>query len=238
MSKARKRRREARRAAAADAAAATSAADAAGPPPARRRRRPPSSGVRDFDAAIAAPASVGGDEEGAGGADGVSARLFDLANSAAVRFRVNHTEVTVQQDARVEGTGGVVWETSYALALHLAPDVRPGTAVLELGAGCGLCGIALAAVGARVVVTEQDSALAALARNRGPYDMVLRIGGGLALGICHLQADHPRTAHARPPARPPYMLGTDVVFARRLVDPLLRTIAELCTAAEPATVAW
>eukprot|EP01062_Namystynia_karyoxenos_P048011 TRINITY_DN36431_c0_g1_i2.p2 TRINITY_DN36431_c0_g1~~TRINITY_DN36431_c0_g1_i2.p2 ORF type:complete len:280 (+),score=53.07 TRINITY_DN36431_c0_g1_i2:60-842(+) len=120
-------------------------------------------GVRDFDQAM----------EGAGCGDsdddlGVAGRLFELANSSAVRFSVGGQSVTVVQQPSVEGTGGVIWETSYALAIQLAPLLQqaPGALrVLEVGAGCGLCGIALARLGADVVVTEQESAMGNLGEN-------------------------------------------------------------------------
>lgn len=71
------------------------------------------------------------------------------------------------------GEGGCVWGAAMLLAAHLctaaaaaasgdaaapvvvsAPDVR-GRTVLELGAGCGLCGVVAAALGARRVVLSE-----------------------------------------------------------------------------------
>eukprot|EP01062_Namystynia_karyoxenos_P048010 TRINITY_DN36431_c0_g1_i1.p1 TRINITY_DN36431_c0_g1~~TRINITY_DN36431_c0_g1_i1.p1 ORF type:complete len:361 (+),score=111.17 TRINITY_DN36431_c0_g1_i1:60-1085(+) len=183
-------------------------------------------GVRDFDQAM----------EGAGCGDsdddlGVAGRLFELANSSAVRFSVGGQSVTVVQQPSVEGTGGVIWETSYALAIQLAPLLQqaPGALrVLEVGAGCGLCGIALARLGADVVVTEQESAMGNLGENvrrnapagsEAPYRCrPLRLAWGEERDIASARALGPFD----------WIVGTDVVFAKRLVAPLLDTLDALC----------
>ena len=74
--------------------------------------------------------------------------------------------------------GAVLWrEAAHAMLRWLEPEARrasfKGTRVLELGAGCGFVGLALAACGARVCVTDKGAltplleANAALARERG-----------------------------------------------------------------------
>ncbi|XRB17512.1 protein N-lysine methyltransferase [Pseudoscourfieldia marina] len=61
----------------------------------------------------------------------------------------SHTQgITIAQNKWL-GKGGIVWDGAYILADHLITQkcTTPGTKVLELGAGTGLAGIALAAVG-------------------------------------------------------------------------------------------
>ena len=63
--------------------------------------------------------------------------------------------------------GTVLWPASIALALEIAEraaDFR-GTAVLELGAGVGLAGLAAACVGGRVVQTDRDEDALAMCRD-------------------------------------------------------------------------
>eukprot|EP01043_Picozoa_sp_COSAG02_P104459 COSAG02_NODE_40455_length_405_cov_1.009804_1_plen_134_part_11 len=97
--------------------------------------------------------------------DDLQTRLFELANAPAVTYRCQGGQhITVRQDrtAKVH-TGGIVWETAFLLALFLeqqqqknnkkkqsqaaAPSVVGARHVLEVGAGCGLLGMVLAAAG-------------------------------------------------------------------------------------------
>ena len=67
------------------------------------------------------------------------------------------------------GNGATLWDSSLALTNflthHYADTDLSGKYVLELGAGVGLVGMALASMGANVVVTERDIALPLLRRN-------------------------------------------------------------------------
>ena len=73
-----------------------------------------------------------------------------------------HTEVD-------SATGATVWDSAIALANLLAshePSLVHGRRVVELGAGCGLPGIAAARVGAsRVVLTDRAELVPLLRRN-------------------------------------------------------------------------
>merc|ERR1712086_924842 len=97
-------------------------------------------------------------------------KFFELANAKEVTFElVPRRPVKVHQDTEIAGTGGIVWETSYLLALLLQHGLKQGDKppcrVLEIGAGCGLLGIALGTLDLSVVVTEQVSAMANLQHN-------------------------------------------------------------------------
>jgi Lysine methyltransferase len=109
----------------------------------------------------------------------VSDIFFDLANSLYVGYRIKHERkveeedsvVTVKQYLESAGnvhTGGIVWETSYLLATYLLltsnysdtalqhPSITSASQetnrrkiVVEVGAGCGLLGLVLAASATR-----------------------------------------------------------------------------------------
>jgi hypothetical protein len=203
------------------------------------------------------------DDEGAissNDAGHVSESLFELANASEIGYRVRRDNgegredlgedgeeiLIIHQDASACGrhTGGIVWETCYALLEYLSASLKGQESgvlgrVLEVGAGCGLLGQALAARGlARsVVMTEVDAVLPNLranaARNAAAMRNISKGAGGDAagsglLGCCRLdwldpacvqQSLEPRLLSSRFDT----ILGTDVIFAPDLVDPLLET---------------
>ena len=125
-----------------------------------------------------------------------------------------------QDLAASEHSGGVVWETALFLLRFLERQVVPslplGCRVVELGAGCGLLGLGLHRLGCQVVLTDQPVALPNLRRNAAQEEVqVLLLTWGedvtplLRQGPYHL------------------VVASDVVFATRLVRPLLETIHAL-----------
>lgn len=74
-------------------------------------------------------------------------------------FRLKRNTVRVTQDTtKVDGLGGEVWAGAYVLCEFLETHEAwvQGRNVLELGAGCGLCGLVSAALGARRVVLTDE----------------------------------------------------------------------------------
>lgn len=74
----------------------------------------------------------------------VDALFFEIANAPTVGYRCsNGTVISILQDPLVEDcTGGVVWETAFALSQYLTkhaelpfPSLEQRPVVLELGAG-------------------------------------------------------------------------------------------------------
>ena len=160
--------------------------------------------------------------------------FFDLANAERVRFTVpGGREVTIRQDPANQTTGGCIWETSYLLALHALRELTPrlhATApkvrCLEVGAGCGLLGCALAAAGAEVVSTELESAMPNLEHNVACNATATgQCGSCTALPLRWGDEAHIAAVRACGPYT--HLLGTDVVYVEAMVTPLLQTLWSL-----------
>ncbi|KAI2510513.1 Protein-lysine methyltransferase [Fragilaria crotonensis] len=197
----------------------------------------------------------------------LSLAFFELANVPIVGYRLaSHQQrtrkrmrnkpsdltVTVHQDTNACGnhTGGIVWETSYLLLNYLLHDrkLKDSTTkrkrfgrVLEVGAGCGLLGLVLAASGwcRQVVLTETetvlDNLLANLKRNTndcefsnitksqrpGKQNAPLPSVVVQKLDWLRYEDDAVQNLDAHSFDT---IVGTDVVFTPTLVEPLLQTL--------------
>ncbi|KAL4451257.1 hypothetical protein ABPG77_009329 [Micractinium sp. CCAP 211/92] len=119
-----------------------------------------------------------------------------------------------------------------------ASSVLRGARVLELGSGgAGLVGIAAACLGAHVVATDLPEVLpqlqAAAALNAG----IIAAGGG-SLRCAALDWAAPSSDVLAPPGGPPgqfaWLVGADLVYSLRQVQPLVETIAAAAAAAAAA----
>ena len=125
------------------------------------------------------------------GKDAASDVFFELANAELIGYRVpNNSSSANEDDAMViikqhsdakTHTGGIVWETSYLLASFLSLKFGsnidrnkvhgdrkyPLGKTLEIGAGCGMLGLILAAMklSSRVVMTEAAEVMNILTEN-------------------------------------------------------------------------
>jgi len=178
----------------------------------------------DFEAALRAPGDT-------------AEKLFELANKPAVRFSIAGGYVQVAQDrSTTEHSGGVVWETAFFLARyleqHVLPERRPNgdrrLRVVELGSGCGLLGLALARLDCKVTLTEQPAAMGNLKANVAAHKAAS--GGGLPKAMQLSWGEEADIAAVS--ARGPFdlVVASDVVFATRFVEPLLRSVAALLSA--------
>lgn len=170
----------------------------------------------------------------------LSAAFFELANVHCVGYRLsakqlrknkkpnkNGISVVVEQDpagACGQHTGGIVWETAYLLANYLLSRKKKLGKVLEVGAGCGMLGLVLAASGGtkQVVLTETDSVMKNLMENIERNDSTAKGATGCQLDWTHVERDaeiasiQPHSFHT--------IVGTDVIFSPSLVEPLLHTL--------------
>jgi len=96
---------------------------------------------------------------------------FDVAGVGTLRIHQNLSGSSTLGLGSSEGLHTTVWEAAVALYLFVLREEQSdrgcwrGKRVLELGAGTGLVGLTLAALGAEVVLTELSAALPLLRAN-------------------------------------------------------------------------
>lgn len=125
-------------------------------------------------------------------------------------------------------TGSRVWDSCDALVQWLIPNAVQyikGKRVLELGAGCGLTGLACACLGARqVVLTDVESVVL--------YSTVLNVDANKGVVPCPVSC---KTLDWFDPAKTEevdVVLASDCVWLRELVPPFCNTLASLLRANE------
>ncbi|KJE93591.1 hypothetical protein CAOG_04355 [Capsaspora owczarzaki ATCC 30864] len=163
---------------------------------------------------------------------------------SSVRIEVAGRSVQVREDLSIDSTGAKVWNTSIVLLRHLEKMRRklkydqPGRRVLELGAGCGLLGISLASMGWHVTVTDMAVMLPLLRENvaqarssvattdeQDASSNTTRLESGGTLTVRELCWGETDLSEFNGPFD--CIVGTDVVFLERLVDPLINTLDQL-----------
>jgi predicted nicotinamide N-methyase len=117
-----------------------------------------------------------------------------------------------------------IWTSALGLAAYCvgSPMMR-GAAVLELGCGLGLAGIAAAAAGARVMMTDYEPDALAFSR----WNVERNLPGALASGRVDVRLMDWRSPLPGPPFD--LIIGADVAYERRNFLPLLRTVDQLLT---------
>mmetsp|Transcript_11766 Transcript_11766/g.19547 ORF Transcript_11766/g.19547 Transcript_11766/m.19547 type:complete len:297 (-) Transcript_11766:208-1098(-) len=176
--------------------------------------------------------------------EALSLAFFELANVPFVGYRLEASQqrkggkvdepivVTVEQDTTACGnhTGGIVWETSYLLINYLLQKSQKLGRVLEVGAGCGLLGQVLAASGwcKQVVLTETEEVLvnlqANLERNATLFQNKKKRPVINAQKLDWLAYEKDAIDDIKKHSFDT-IVGTDVVFAPSLVEPLLSTLS-------------
>ena len=139
-----------------------------------------------------------------------------------------------------EGIGFQLWPAAHACAAFVQESNQEGNwagaQVLELGAGVGLTGLLIAALGACVTMTDLPGVVGLIQENIDSNAHMLRLcpGAGTATAAALPWGDASALeafgAHAR---RWDYILCADVVYRRELFQPLLKT---LTACAGPGTV--
>ncbi|CAK7332211.1 unnamed protein product [Dovyalis caffra] len=114
---------------------------------------------------------------------------------------------------------------------RFCPSKLKGKRVIELGAGCGVAGFGMALLGCDVIATDQIEVLPLLIRNaeRNTSRIMQIDSSSDSFGSIQVEElnwgneDHIRAVD------PPFdcIIGTDVVYAEHLLEPLLQTILAL-----------
>ncbi|CAB9510380.1 Protein-lysine methyltransferase METTL21D [Seminavis robusta] len=183
--------------------------------------------------------SENGDEED------VANVFFDLANSPMVGFRIDmesnggkkkqqdQASIVVQQNIGTTAhTGGIVWETAYLLLQYLlaGSNRRPLGKTLEVGAGCGLLGQVLAAhnivdqvvMTEHAIVTDTGHLATNVERNKDIWSQSAPVYVE-NLDWENYERDTAKSEHLIPHSYDT-IVGTDVVFTPKLVEPLWKTL--------------
>ncbi|GAB2285078.1 hypothetical protein Dimus_019533 [Dionaea muscipula] len=166
---------------------------------------------------------------------------LNLPNSSAVTIELLGHHLQFSQDPNSNHLGTTVWDASMVFAKFLEKNCRKGRfcqsklqgkRVIELGAGCGVAGFALAMLGCEVVATDQKEVLPLLQRNlerNRSYVLQMNPGFSDSFGSIKVaELDWGNKDHIEAVC-PPYdfIIGTDVVYSEQLLEPLLHTILAL-----------
>lgn len=142
------------------------------------------------------------------------------------------------QDPNSKHHGTTIWDASLVFAKFLERNCRKGRfspaklkgkRVIELGAGCGVSGFAMAMLGCDVTVTDQKEVLPLLQRNIDRnISRVMQKNPELFGSIKVSELQWGDESHIKAVGSPfDYIIGTDVVYVEHLLEPLLRTILAL-----------
>jgi predicted nicotinamide N-methyase len=172
--------------------------------------------------------------------EGPSHIFFQLANVPTVGFKIDRTgeAVTINQHMSVQShTGGIVWEASYLLASYLlekykdADLMKPLGRLLELGAGCGMLGLVLAAsrLSEHTVLTETNAVMENLTYNvmNNRQSLSLQQVYALQLQWDKYKDDIAVHSDILIPHSFDTIVATDVIFSTKFVKPLLRTLRKM-----------
>lgn len=86
--------------------------------------------------------------------------------SRRIPFNDDNNELTIFQEIDTD-VGGVIWDSALMTIHYFFKNSKQfeGKKVLELGSGTGVCGIALAALGAEVIITDLPERIQLLQKN-------------------------------------------------------------------------
>lgn len=125
---------------------------------------------------------------------------------------------TIKQDRRIPETGGAVWDAAIVMSDYFFQHKSDfhNKRVLELGAGCGLCGIVLSFLGANVMITDTSDYMDIIQKN---IDSNLEKGKHQACVYTYYWGEQPKT-----PIVAPYdiLVGSDIIYNPEALDELFK----------------
>jgi predicted nicotinamide N-methyase len=170
-----------------------------------------------------------------------SARALPLPGGEELRLleTAHHGCACAGGDATSAASGPArrVWEAGIVLARWLAlgeaggaPPLR-ARRVLDLGAGTGIVGLAAAALGADVTLSDAEDALPLLRRNAHANARVIEAAGGTARVACLDWAAPP--AQLADEAPWDVVVAADSVYSEAQLAPFIATLARLAARGRP-----
>lgn len=170
----------------------------------------------------------------------MEADRLNSPHTSAILFDVLGHQLQFSQDPNSKHLGTTVWDASMVLVKFLEKNCRKGRfcpsklkgkRVIELGAGCGVAGFGMALLGCDVVSTDQTEVLPLLMRNvERNISRIMQLNPDSdSIGSINVaELDWGNEDHIKA-LNPPfdYIIGTDVVYAEHLLEPLLQTILDL-----------
>jgi protein N-lysine methyltransferase METTL21D len=167
----------------------------------------------------------------------IEGRRFEY-NFAKGEFLVNNIPIFVLppdtvRDSMVQtdgDTGRTVWDAAVVLSkyMEMNPDEIKGKRVLELGAGTGLAGLAAAALGAHVDISDLDYCLPLIQKNIQHTKLTVKDALSNGNGIAKVrELDWTNAQFVQGKDTYDIVLGADIVWLEHLVDPLVAVMEKL-----------
>lgn len=170
----------------------------------------------------------------------MEADRLNSPSTSVINLEVLGHQLQFSQDPNSKHLGTTVWDASVVFVKYLEKNCRKGRfcpsklkgkRVIELGAGCGVAGFGMALLGCNVITTDQIEVLPLLKRNvEWNTSRISQINPGSDLlgSIQVVELDWGNEDHIKSVGPPfDYIIGTDVVYAEHLLEPLLQTIFAL-----------
>ena len=184
----------------------------------------------------------------------------DMDNNHKTTNESELPAILIKQDSTCQShTGGIVWETAYLLACYLnekyptnqknhnsttnSKKKNPLGKTLEVGSGCGMLGLILAAGGLckKVIMTETQDVMSNLIANVEYNTSPDKFCPSKKISARQLRWDAYKkdiqqcqldTSTNSNDDLDPHtfdtIIGTDVIFSTTLVKPLLKTLRKMC----------
>ena len=136
-----------------------------------------------------------------------------------------------------EGFASTIWDSSIVLARylerHAARNSGVGRRCIELGAGCGLPGLVLHALGADVTLTDLSGNLPLLEKNvransQASVEDRAKAGGASVVELTWREG--PLPSHITGAGPFDLIIATDVLYSHEAVTPLVATLVRLASA--------
>lgn len=130
-----------------------------------------------------------------------------------------------------KGFSGILWNTSRVLYKFIldTPTVKEsfsGKQVLELGAGLGILGLAIAELGAHVTCTERKASMGALKSSVRSREHLLSKGSLRCLELTWGDVDHSELASDGETTYD-YMIASELLYDEEVHEDLLQTMQQL-----------